>query len=154
METVTSTYLKNRLGEVLEKAAVERVAIERHGRIVAYLVPAFEAKAGRKSAARRTSAKPFGRAAEERLLELCASEDFRPSRWRRAGDPRLLAGVAALLASVDMFDRARLFALAEQLHPGTSAVEGLGQWLATSAVRPARFLPMLRERLKRRERDT
>lgn len=152
MEKVTSTYLKNRLGEVLDKAAVERVAIERHGRVVAYLVPAFEAKPGRRSVLGKSCARPFGRAQEERLLRLCASGDLRPSRWRRAGDPQLLAGIAALLASVDLFDRGRLFALAEQLNPGTSSVESFGRWLATSPVRPARFLPMLRERMRQRER--
>jgi prevent-host-death family protein len=152
MDKVSSTHLKNRLGEVLARAAVGRVAIERHGRVVAYLVPAFEGEGERdRTLARRSAAaKPFGRAEEERLLELCARGDFRPSRWRRAGDPALLAGVAALLASVDLFDRTRLFALAEQLQPGTSSVEGLGRWLAASPVKPARFLPLLRARMKRR----
>ena len=106
---------------------------------------------GNISSARRRPAKPYGRAEEDRLLKLCASCDFRPSRWRRAGDPWLLAGVAALLASVDLFDRNRLFALAEQLNPGMSTVEGLGKWLSESPVKPDRFLPMLRRRLKRRQ---
>jgi prevent-host-death family protein len=150
MDKVSATHLKNRLGEVLARAAVGRVAIERHGRVVAYLVPAFVVGRRRASARRGAAARPFGRAEEERLLELCASGDFRPSRWRRAGDPALLAGVAALLASVDLFDRTRLFALAEQLQPGTSSVEGLGRWLAASPVKPARFLPLLRARMKRR----
>ena len=37
MKTVPATQLKNRLGEVLERATVSPVAIERHGRIVAFL---------------------------------------------------------------------------------------------------------------------
>ena len=40
MDTVNATELKNRLGPVLARAELAPVAIERHGRVVAYLVPA------------------------------------------------------------------------------------------------------------------
>ncbi len=144
METVNATHLKNRLGEVLARAASGPVAIERHGRVVAYLVPPPSAKPPRRPPRSRPS---LGRREEERLLDLCAGGDLRLSRWRRAGDPQLMAGVAALLAAVGIFDRDRLFALAERLHAGMATKAGLERWLATGPVRAARFVPMLRARL-------
>ncbi|MGZ5651394.1 MAG: type II toxin-antitoxin system Phd/YefM family antitoxin, partial [Usitatibacter sp.] len=123
METVNATQLKGRLGDVLARAALGPIAIERHGRVVAYLVPALDPAQAPLPSSRRKR-RSLGRVEEERLLELCASGDFRPSRWERAGDRELLAGIAALLASVDMFDRTRLFALAERLKPGMSTMEG------------------------------
>lgn len=145
METVNATQLKNRLGEVLKRAALGPMAIERHGRVVAYLVPPAAAKA---RAGNTSSARPrWGRREEERVIELCARGDFRPSRWLRAGDPRLLAGVAAMLASQPGFDRARLLGLAERLHPGISAPAAFGRWLARSPVQAARFLPLLMARM-------
>lgn len=147
--TVSATDLKHRLGQVLDRAMLGKVAIERHGRVVAYLVPANEPK-GASGARRRRRMKTLTRREEDRLLELCASGDFRPSRWRRAGDPELLAGFAALLASADMFDRARLFALAERLKPGMSTLAGFERWLSSAHVDPARLLPMLEARLAER----
>lgn len=152
MRTVDATQLKTRLGEVLARAAVERLAVRRHGRVIAYLVPAHELEA---SAARRAAkAAPLpgslSRAGEERLLQLVASGDLRPSRWRRAGDPRLLAGLAILLGSVDLGNRERLMALAEQLSPGMTTLERANAWLERSPLRPDRFLPLLRARLASR----
>lgn len=150
MHRITATALKTRLGEALARAATGPVAIERHGRVVAYLVPAqaerpLAPKAG-------TSRRGLSRAQEERLLKLCASRDFRLSRWARAGDRRTLAGVVAMLASVELFDRTKLFALAERLYPGMSSLEAYGEWLRTSAIRPDRFLPMLEARLRAQSR--
>src|SRR5258706_12842413 len=119
MRSVNATYLKNRLGEILEYATLGPVAIERHGRIVAYLVPAMDPKRAVKRH-RSTNRPGWARRDEERVIELCASGDFRPSRWRRAGDPALLAGVAMMLASEPRFDRPRMLALAESLNPGIS----------------------------------
>lgn len=148
METVNATTLKNHLGEVLARAALGPVAVERHGKVVAYLVPATAAKAdGRKP---RKIAGGLGRREEERLVELCASRDFRPSRWQRAGDARLLAGVAVMLASVEGFDRTRLLALAERLHPGMSRPEQFGRWLSESPIQAARLLPLVRARTRER----
>lgn len=146
METVNATQLKNRLGEILKRAALGPVAIERHGRVVAWLAPPAAVKAH----ARKTpSARPrWGRRDEERVVELCARGDFRPSRWLRAGDPRILAGVAAMLASQAGFDRARMLGLAERLHPGISTPAGFSRWLAHSPVQAARFLPMLEARMR------
>ena len=143
METVNATHLKNRLGEVLARAALAPVAIERHGRIVALLVPPPAAKA-RLPAHRR--APRWGRHDEARAVELCAKGDFRPSRWLRAGDARTLAGVAAMLASERGFDRTRMLALAERLHSGMSTAAVFGRWLAQTPVDAARFLPLLRQR--------
>lgn len=149
METVKATHLKNRLGEVLKRAALAPVAIERHGRIVACLVPptGAETRPGKARAARRKPPR-WSRRHEERVLELCASRDYRPSRWLRAGDPRALAGVAAMLASQDGFDRARMLALAERLQPGMSTPQGFGRWLERTPVQAARFLPLLRARMR------
>ena len=92
------------------------------------------------------------RQAEERLVRLAASGDLRPTRWMRAGSPYLLAGLATMLASQPGFDRARLLALAEQLHPGMSRPADFGAWLLNSPIRPARFLPMVRaERAAKRK---
>lgn len=147
MQTVTASDLKQRLGEMLDLACVKRLAIERHGRVVAYLVPARAA--GRGAHRGRSPAKRgegLTRAREERLLELVAAGDLRPSRWRRAGDARFMAGFAAFLASVEEGDRGRLFALAERLSPGSSGPAAVREWLHESGVDPARLLPMLAAR--------
>ena len=146
MQTVDATYLKNRLGTVLEQAALGPVAIQSHGRIVAFLVPAPHAKAS--GQVRNAQPKPgWDRRSEERLIELCANGDFRLSRWLRAGDTRTLAGVAAILASVEGFDRPRMLALAERLSPGMSSPHGFNQWLGGASVQVGRFVSMLRTRI-------
>ncbi|MGH8750056.1 MAG: type II toxin-antitoxin system Phd/YefM family antitoxin [Burkholderiales bacterium] len=152
MRTVDATELKTNLGQVLSRAAVERLAVRRHGRVIAYLVPAHELEApARKRAAKAVPLpRSLSRAGEERLLQLVASGDLRPSRWRRAGDPQLLAGLAVLLASVDLGKRERLMALAEQLSPGMTTLERANAWLEQSPLRPDRFLPLLRARLASR----
>jgi antitoxin (DNA-binding transcriptional repressor) of toxin-antitoxin stability system len=149
MQTVDATELKTNLGDVLSRAAVERLAIRRHGRVIAYLVPAHEIELPTRKRAPKPAPMPksLSRAEEERLLQLVASGDLRPSRWRRAGDQQLLAGLAVLLGSVDMGDRERLMALAEQLSPGMTTLERANAWLEQSPVKPDRFLPMLRARL-------
>src|SRR5437879_7478779 len=122
MQTIDATRLKNYLGEVLQQATLGPVAIRRHGRIVAYLVPAANDPNPTRRFRRRNPEPKRGwtRRDEERAIELCAGGDFRPSRWRRAGDPRTFAGLAAMLASEEGFDRTRMLALAERLHPGMS----------------------------------
>jgi hypothetical protein len=95
--------------------------------------------------------KSLSREEEERLLQLAASGDTRPSRWRRAGNAQLLGGLAALLGSLDLGDRERLFALAEELWPGMSTLEVANEWLRHSPIKADRFVPMLRERLAQRE---
>ena len=149
MKTVNATQLKKNLGAVLAMVAQGPLAIERHGRVIAHLVPP-PANAARKRERPADELPGLTREQEERLLNLCASGDFRPTRWKRAGEPRMLAGVAAMLASLDVFDRTRLFALAESLHPGMGTFEGYSKWLETSPVRLSRFMPMLRARLKER----
>ena len=152
METVDATELKTNLGGVLARAAVDKVAIRRHGRVVAYLVPARELEAPRKKQGTAPMPKSLSRAEEERLLQLAASGDTRPSRWRRAGHPRLLAGVAVLLGSLDLGDRERLLALAEQLWPGMSTLEVANEWLRHSPIKADRFVPTLRARLAQRDK--
>ena len=141
METVNATDLKNSLGQVLAKARLGPVAILRHGRVVAYLSPPpGESKRRSRKSGTRSS---LGRAEEERLVRLCASGDLRPSRWLRAGDPQMLAGVAVMLASQPGCDRVRLLNLAERLDPGMTEPGRFGDWLARSPVKAARFLPRL-----------
>jgi prevent-host-death family protein len=148
MEIVKATELKNRLGAVLERATIGRVAIERHGRVVAYLVP-VSPRPKRATPNRSARAEPgWSRRNEERVLDLCAKGDFRPSRWLRAGNPRQLAGVTVMLASLDDFDRTRMLALAERLYPGTSTPDGFSRWLSNSPIQAARFLPMLHARMQ------
>ncbi len=145
METVSATQLKQRLGELLDRASLQRVAIERHGRVVAYLVPAPAAAPKRGRARLRHG---LSRRQEERLVDLFVGGDLRPSRWRRAGDPRTVAGFAALLASSGIGDRSRLFALAEQLHPGMGTVQAFGRWLSHSGIEPGRLLSLLKARME------
>ncbi|MEK6593131.1 MAG: type II toxin-antitoxin system Phd/YefM family antitoxin [Pseudomonadota bacterium] len=147
MQTVHATALKNRLGEVLARAALGPVAIQRHGRVVALLVPP-PAEKNRKPAARPAKSPRWNRRAEERVVELCAQGDFRPSRWLRAGDAQTLAGVATMLASEHDFDRTRMLALAERLHPGMTTPATFNRWLARTPVHAARFLPQLAARLR------
>ena len=147
MRTVRATDLKNRLGEVLARVAFGPVAIQRHGRVVALLVPP-PAQKNRGSGRQAGTAPRWNRRAEERVVELCAGGDFRPSRWLRAGDAQTLAGVATMLASESGFDRARMLALAERLHPGMSQPAAFGRWLAHAPVHAARLLPMLAARMR------
>ena len=153
MRTIDASELKTNLGAVLSQAAVERLAVRKHGRIVAYLVPAHEVEApGKRRRRLDPMPKSLSRNAEERLLQLAASGDTRPSRWRRAGDPQLLAGVAVLLASLDLGDRHRLMALAEQLWPGMTQLEMANDWLRRTPIKADRFVPMLRARLAQQKK--
>jgi DNA-binding phage protein len=86
---------------------------------------------------------------EEHLLTLCASGDLERGAWCALGPAFFMAGLAVMLASVSGFDRRRLLALAEGLHPGSSLPEVFAIWLARSALRPSRFLPMLLARTRR-----
>ncbi len=150
MQTVHATALKNRLGEVLARAALEPVAIQRHGRVVALLVPP-PAEKTRKPAVSAPAAPRWNRRTEERVVELCSQQDFRPSRWLRAGDAQTLAGVATMLASENGFDRTRMLALAERLYPGMTAPATFNRWLAHTPVHAARFLPQLAARRRESE---
>jgi hypothetical protein len=80
---------------------------------------------------------------EEQLLDLCASVNVEPERWRRCGPPFFMAGLAVMVASLAEFDRRSLLDLAEALHAGSSQVGVFALWLERSPVRPSRFLPML-----------
>jgi hypothetical protein len=80
---------------------------------------------------------------EERLVRLCAKGDFRPSRWARAGNAELLAGVAMMLASERGAPRARLLSLAERLSPGMSEAERFGLWLERAPIDASRFFALL-----------
>jgi hypothetical protein len=85
---------------------------------------------------------------EERLLDLCASGDVEPNRWRHHGPAFFMAGLAVMVASVPEFDRRSLLDLAEALHAGSSQVGVFQLWLKGSPVRPSRFLPMLLAELR------
>jgi hypothetical protein len=85
----------------------------------------------------------FEREYEEQLLDLCASGQLEPTRWRHYGPAFFMSGLAVMVASVPEFDRRSLLDLAEALHVGSSHVEVFALWLKRSPVRPSRFLPML-----------
>jgi hypothetical protein len=89
------------------------------------------------------------RALEDQLLDLCASRNFDCERWVSSGPRFFMSGLAVMVASVKGFNRTELCALAERLHPGSSAPEVFSLWLARSPVRPSRFLPLLASRVQR-----
>lgn len=89
------------------------------------------------------------RSHEERLLELCASGDLDPARWRTLGPSFFMAGLAVMLASTQYGERRALLTLAERLHPGASETAVFNRWLERSPLRPARFLPLLDAELQR-----
>ena len=160
--SLTASELKQQLGSALRRAASQPVAIRKHGKVVAWLVGsdlgpqrAHERNAasttGRSKGAvksRNAVTPTWGRREEESVLRLVAAGDFRPSRWRRAGDAQNLAGAAAMLASLDGLDADRMLALAEQLSPGMSRPEKLNAWLKAGHVRADRLLPMARRVLR------
>jgi hypothetical protein len=80
---------------------------------------------------------------EAQLLALCRSGNLDAQAWRALGPAFFMAGLSVVLASVAGFDRSRLLALAEALHPGSSYPDGFSIWLAHSPLRPSRFLPLL-----------
>ncbi len=90
----------------------------------------------------------FDRAAEDRLLFLCTSGDLDPQHWQEYGSFFFMAGIAVMLASLRNMNRKRYLALAEALHPGSSRPEVFALWLLRSPLRPSRFVPSLRARLK------
>lgn len=147
METVDATTLKNRLGAVLERAALAPIAIERHGRVVAHLVPVPQRDTGRRP---RTAAAMWNRTSEQRAVDLAVSGDYRPSRWLRAGDAGHLAGVCMMLASHPRFDRARMLALAERLQPGIAKPAQFDRWLRTTPVQAERFMRLVDAALRER----
>lgn len=153
MDTVRATDLKNRLGAVLARAALGPLAIERHGRVVAYITPVKGPGPDRRFRG-RAPAHAWNRRIEERVVNLVARGDFRPSRWQRAGDPRLLAGICMMLASDARFDRPHMLALAERLAPGMSRARSFGAWLAATPVRAERVLALLDARLRERTHRT
>lgn len=123
----------------------------RHGRLDGackiggrWIVPAA-ADPGVKAVGRPRKEQAF-RLREEAMLDLCAAPPDLKA-WRRAGPPRLMAGMAMLLASATGFDRARYLQLAEQLDPGLATLHGFARWLEETPYRPSRFLPQLRRRI-------
>jgi hypothetical protein len=89
------------------------------------------------------------RAYEARLLALAASGSRDPDEWRGAGPSFFMAGMAVMVASMGGTDRQALLSLAEALHPGSSHPDVFSVWLRGSPIKPSRFLPMLREALRR-----
>jgi hypothetical protein len=90
----------------------------------------------------------FNREYEERLLDLAASQDVDPAKWRALGPAFFMGGLAVMLASAREFSRERYLRLGEALHPGVSNPEVFAMWLNKSPVRASRFLPMVRNRLR------
>ena len=57
-----------------------------------------------------------------------------------------------MLASLDLGDRHRLMALAEQLWPGMTQLEMANDWLRRTPIKADRFVPMLRARLAQQKK--
>ena len=90
---------------------------------------------------------------EDRLLDLCASRSLDLKQWEAAGPRFFMAGLAVMVACVAGVEqratvRQDLLALAEQLSPGAGDVDVFQCWLDHSPVRPSRFVPLLRMRMK------
>ena len=85
---------------------------------------------------------------EEALLDLCATS-LDVAAWLAAGPRYFMAGVAMLAAQVREREREALTVLAEALYPGMSTVTEFQAWLDRSPIRSPRFLPQLRQRLRR-----
>ena len=85
---------------------------------------------------------------EDRLIDVVAAAPADPAAWRAAGPAFFMAGLAVMAASAREFDRRRLLEVAEALHPGSSEPEVFQLWLDRSPVRPSRFLPMVRQRMR------
>lgn len=83
---------------------------------------------------------------EMELLTLAASGNTEVETWQQHGSSFFVGGLAVLLACARGFDREKYMRLAEALHPGVSNPEVFAQWLESSPVRAARFLPMARKR--------
>lgn len=85
---------------------------------------------------------------EEHLLQLCGSRRLVLREWSGTGPRFFMAGVATMLASVRGLNRRALLELAEALNPGMSQPDAFQRWLAASPLRPARFIPLLKARLR------
>ena len=94
----------------------------------------------------REMPKSFGRKQEDVLLDLAASKSLDLGRWAVAGPRYFMAGFAAMLSTLEGFDRDGLSLVAEALFPGMTDVRELQAWLDRSPVKPSRFLPMLHQR--------
>jgi hypothetical protein len=80
---------------------------------------------------------------ERALLDAFASAVPDAARCRELAPPFFMAGLAVMLASVTGFDRPKLLALAEALHPGATELCVFERWLVDTPLRPDRFLPPL-----------
>jgi hypothetical protein len=86
---------------------------------------------------------------EERLVDLCASQELSPSAWSRLGPRFFMAGLAVMMASSRAQNRREFLELAEALHPGAAEPAVFTKWLERSPVRPSRFLPFVDMRVSR-----
>ena len=80
---------------------------------------------------------------ESAMLKLCVAAP-NVKKWKRAGPPWLMAGMAMMLSSSRYFDRARYVALAERLDPSVCTKAGLERWLERTPFKPCRFMPQVK----------
>jgi hypothetical protein len=85
---------------------------------------------------------------EQRLLALASSSQRDPAAWAAAGPRFFMAGLATMAASVRGCDRRRLLELADRLHAGMCEPQLFQRWLDRSPVRPSRFLPLLKAKMR------
>lgn len=139
---------KETLSRLRGRRSCDFATLQTLARAVGASVSVIDDKAPQSTADGRFPAK-LDRDYEEQLLDLCASGELEPARWRHYGPAFFMAGLAVMVASVPEFDRRSLLDLAEGLHAGSSQVGVFALWLERSPVRPSRFLPMLLAGLRR-----
>jgi len=133
---------KETLSRLRRRRTCDLATLEALGRVVGARLHVFAERPPRTSGDGHFP-EEFGRSYEAELLRLCSSRALDPARWLALGPPYFMAGLALLVSSMRGFDRRRLVALAEGLHPGISEPVVFDRWLQRSPLQPSRFLPQL-----------
>ncbi len=77
---------------------------------------------------------------EDDLLDLLNAPRVDERRWRAAGPPYFMAGIAVALAGLHEASRVAWLAYAEGLHPGITQPGVFERWLARTPWPPARWV--------------
>lgn len=137
---------KETLSRIRRKASCDFTTLEALADAVGMSVQAVQGTAHQHGSSRHTPSR-WDRAAESRVLALCASGNLTDEAWRAAGPAFFMAGIAVMLASAPDMPRDKLLDLAEGLHPGMTRPDVFKLWLERSPLRPARFMPAFRARV-------
>ncbi|MFM1886793.1 MAG: hypothetical protein RL026_1950 [Pseudomonadota bacterium] len=88
-----------------------------------------------------------GRELEERILQQVAAGSTDRAAWQALGPASFVAGLLQMLAGLPVPAAPAWARLAEELQPGIGRAADLEAWLATTPLKPARLMPMVRARL-------